>query len=145
MEELRMAELSDYSEMEQEIKDAPEPKVLHRGDEVTARIISVRTGVSDKNDARWYQPVFDVPSDPMVVEFNDFFWDIADRDKLTEKQVARAISDFQIFAAAIGLDYSRPFSWEDDLVGMKCDVILGFKRDEEYGDKNTVAKYVVGK
>lgn len=137
--------LSDYSDMEQEIKDAPEPKILPRGSEVTARIIAVRTGISDKNDATWYQPVFDVPADPMVVEFNDFFWDIADRDKLSEKQAARAISDFQIFATAISLDYSRPFSWEDDLIGKECDVILGFKKDEEYGDKNTVSRYVVGR
>ena len=58
---------------------------------------------------------------------------------------ARALSDFQVFASGIELDYSRPFSWEDDLVGMETWMILGVKKDDEYGDKNTVSKYVVKK
>ena len=136
--------LTDYSDMESEIKDAPEPKILPRGTEVKARIISVRSGISDKNDCTWYQPVFDVPDDPMVVEFNDFFWEL-DREKLTEKQFARSLNDFQKFASAIELDYSKPFSWEDDLVGMECWLIVGVKKSDEYGDGNTVSKYVTKK
>jgi len=31
------------------------------------------------------------------MEFNDFFWEL-DREKLDQKQFARALSDFQIFA-----------------------------------------------
>ncbi len=136
--------LTDYSDMEDEIKDAPEPKVLPRGTEVKARIISVRTGISDKNDCRWYQPVFDVPGDAMVVEFNDFMWEL-DRDKLDDKQFAKAMDRFRNFAAAFNIDYSRPFSWEDDLNGKEGWIILGFKKDDEFGDKNTVNKYVLGK
>jgi len=137
--------LTDYSDLEGQIKDAPEPKTLPRGAEVKARIISVRDGVSDKNGAQWYSVVFDVPSDPMVIEFNDFFWDLADRDKLTEKEFQRSLRKFKLFAEAIGLDYSRPFSWADDLVGMECWVILGVKKSDEYGDQNTVSKYITGK
>ena len=137
--------LTDYSDLEGQIKDAPEPKTLPRGAEVKARIISVREGISDKNGAQWYSPVFDVPSDPMVIEFNDFFWDLADRDKLTEKEFQRSVRKFKLFAEAIGLDYSRPFSWTDDLVGMECWVILGVKKSDEYGDQNTVSKYITGK
>ena len=137
--------LTDYSDLEGQIKDAPEPKTLPRGSEVKARIISVREGISDKNGAQWYSPVFDVPSDPMVIEFNDFFWDLADRDKLTEKEFQRSVRKFKLFAEAIGLDYSRPFSWTDDLVGMECWVILGVKKSDEYGDQNTVSKYITGK
>ncbi len=136
--------LTDYSDLENEIKDAPEPKILPRGTEVRARIINVRGGISGKNDAQWYQPVFDVPGDPMVMEFNDFFWDLKDRDKLNPKQAQRALHSFQRFAAAFNIDYSRPFSWEDDLVGLEGWVILGVKKDDEYGDKNTVSKYVAG-
>ena len=136
--------LTDYSELEQEIKDAPEPKVLPTGSEVKARIISVNSGVSDTNDCKWYAPLFDVPEDPMVIEFNSFFWEL-DREKLTEKQFARALKEFQKFASAFGLDYSRPFSWEDDLVGLEGWMILGIKKDDTYGDKNSVKKYVVNK
>jgi len=136
--------LTDYSDMEQEIKDAPEPKVLTAGSEAYARIISVNSGVSDKNDCIWHNVTFDIPEDPMVVEFRAFFWEL-DREKLTEKQFARSLNDFQKFAECFGLDYSRPFSWEDDLAGLEGWVILGYKKDDEFGDKNTVKKYVIKK
>jgi hypothetical protein len=136
--------LTDYSDLEQEIKNAPEPKVLPAGSEVYARIISVRSGVSDKNDCAWYMPVFDVPDDPMVIEFNKFMWEL-DKEKLDPKQFARALNDFQKFAECFGLDYSRPFSWEDDLVGLEGWVILGIQKDDEYGDKNTIKKFVLRK
>ena len=137
--------LADYSDMEKEIADAPELKILPRGSEVKARIINVREGISDKNNAHWYQPVFDVPSDPLVSEFNDFFWDLADRDKLDEKSAARSLRKFKMFASAFDIDYSRPFSWEDDLLGKTGWVILGVKKSEEYGDQNTVQKYILKK
>jgi hypothetical protein len=136
--------LTDYSNLEKEIANAPEPKTLKRGEEVKARIISVRSGVSDKNDAHWFQPVFDVPADPMVSEFNDFFWDLADQDILEPKQVARNMNKFKNFAAAFDLDYSRPFSWEDDLVGLEGWIVVGVKKSDEYGDQNTVSRYVSG-
>ena len=136
--------MSDYSDLEKEIGGAPEPKMLPVGTEVKARIISVRSGVSDKNDCTWYQPVFDVPADPMVSEFNDFMWEL-NKDKLTPKQFARELYKFKQFATAFGIDYSRPFSWEDDLPGKEGWVILGIKKSEEYGDQNNVKKYVVKK
>ena len=137
--------LVDYSDLEQEIRDAPEPKILPRGSEVKARIINVREGISEKNNAQWYSPVFDVPSDPLVSEFNGFFWDLADRDKLDAKQDARNIAEFKKFAACFDLDYSRPFEWESDLIGLEGWIILGVKKSDEYGDQNTVSKYVIRK
>lgn len=140
--------LVDYSDLEKEIANAPEPKTLPRGAEVKARIIAVKSGVSDKertNGATWYQPVFDVPSDPMVSEFNAFFWDLASKDKLDAKQVARNMNAFKNFAIAFGIDYSRPFSWEDDLIGKEGWLIVGVKKSDEYGDQNTVSKYVAGR
>jgi hypothetical protein len=137
--------LTDYSDLEKEIANAEEPKILPRGSEVKARIIAVRSGVSEKNGAKWYSPVFDVPDDPMVSEFSAFFWDLADRSKIEPKQVARNMNAFKNFAAAFGLDYSRPFSWEDDLIGLQGWVILGVRKSDEYGDQNTVQKYVAGK
>lgn len=136
--------LTDYSTLENEISNAPEPKTLPRGSEVKARIINVRSGVSDKNGATWYQPVFDVPAEPLSMEFNDFFWDLSDREKLDPKSAARAFTKFKNFAAAFDIDYSRPFSWIDDLIGHEGWVILGVRKTDEYGDQNTVSKYVSG-
>ncbi len=42
--------MSDYSDMEQEIREAPEPTILQAGTEIKARIITVNSGISDKND-----------------------------------------------------------------------------------------------
>ena len=134
--------LTDYSKLEKEISNAPEPKTLPRGSEVKARIIAVREGISDKNTAQWYQPVFDIPKEPLAMEFNDFFWDLADRDKLDEKNAARALRKFKLFASAFGIDFSKPFDWETDLIGKEGWVILGVRKSEEFGDQNTVQKYL---
>lgn len=136
--------LTDYSALEQEIADAPEPTILPKGSEVKARIINMRGGISDKNGAQWYQPVFDIPDQPLAKEFNDFFWDLKDCDKLDEKSAARSMRKFKVFAEAFSIDYSKPFDWEDDLINLEGWIILGIKKDEEYGDSNTVSKYVAG-
>lgn len=136
--------LSDYSSMEQEIRDAPEMKVLPRGREVQARIISVNTGISDKNGARWYSPLVDVPEDPYVKEFNFFMWDPLDSAKLDPKQAARNRDQFNRFTKCFKIDLSKPFSWEDDLPGKLGWIITGIQHDDEYGDKNTVSKFVTG-
>ena len=81
----------------------------------------------------------------MAQEFNDFIWDLADRDKIEVKQAARNMSRFKNFAAAFGIDYSRPFSWEDDLIGKEGWVIVGVRKTDEYGEQNTVSKYVIRK
>jgi hypothetical protein len=133
--------MSDYSDLEKEIADAPEPKTLPKGTEVQARIVSVRTGVSEKNDCTWYAPVFDVPSDPMVMEFNDFFWEL-DKTKLDMKQFQRELYKFKQFASAFDIDYSRPFSWQDDLPGKEGWLIVTVQKSDEYGEQNRVSKYV---
>jgi len=139
--------LTDYTDLEQEIAGAPEPKVLKAGEEVKARIITVRSGISESerfNGCTWYQPVFDVPNDPMVIEFNDFFWEL-DKALLDAKSYSRSLYQFQQFAASFEVDYSRPFNWEDDLPGKEGWVIVGVKKDEGFGPSNSVKKYIAPK
>ena len=146
LEELLMS-LTDYSKLEQRVKGAEEPKTLKAGTEVKARIVSLRHGTSDKNNCDWYQVVFDVPDDPMVQEFNDFFWDLAadgTEENLDKKQFERGLYKFQTFCQCFDIDLSRPFDMDDDWPGLTGWVILGFKKDDEYGDSNTVKKYVTG-
>ena len=136
--------LSDYSSLENRIKDAPEPKILDAGTEVKGRIILVNTGVSEKNDAKWYSVLYDVPSEALCPPFSDFFWELADKEKIDPKQFAQAIRSFKVFAEAFDIDYSRPFSWEDDLPGKEGWMIVGVKKDKsgEYPDQNKVSKYI---
>jgi hypothetical protein len=138
--------LTDYSDLEKEIEEAPEPKYLPAGTEVKARIVQVGTGVSDKNNCEYYMPLFDVPDDPMVMMFNDFFWHL-DKEKLDAKDYQQSLYKFQKFAASFGIDYSRPFDWEDDLPSKEGWMILGVAKDKtgQYPDKNNVKKYIAPK
>lgn len=133
----------DFTKLEGRIKSAEEPKVLKVGTEVKARIISIRHGTSDKNDCDWYQVVFDVPDDPMVIEFNDFFWEL-DESKLETKQFQRGLYKFQQFIECFGIDISRPFDMDDDWPGLEGWIIVGIRKSDEFGDSNTVKKYVTG-
>jgi len=139
--------LTDYTDLEKEIEDAPEPKVLPAGTEVFARITNVRSGISETerfSGCTWYQPVFDVSNDPMVIEFNDFFWAL-NKETLDAKSYSRSLYQFQQFAAAFGIDYSRPFDWESDLLGKEGWMIVGVKKDEGFGLGNSVKKYIAPK
>lgn len=141
--------ITDYSGMEKEVKDAPQPKILPKGTEAKFRIIAVRTGTSEKPKsfgAKWFQPVFDCPDDPMVIEFNDFFWDLSPqtRDKIDPKQWERNKYHFQTFIQSFHIDISKPFDMEVDWVGKTGWIVVGIKTDEQYGDKNSVSEYTSG-
>lgn len=135
--------LMDFSNTEKEIKEAPAPRVLAKGEEAEIRIIGVKEGVSDKNGARWFSPRFDVPRDPMVKEFNSFFWNPLDNAKIDEKQKQMNNYSLQQFFAAFKVDLSKPFSF-DDLVGKKAWGIAGVRHNDEHGDQNIVSKWVTG-
>jgi spermidine/putrescine-binding protein len=140
--------LTDYSSLEKEIKDAPEPKVLEKGTEVKARIIAVRTGQVEKEESEFYgldyfSVSFDAPNEPLAKEFNDFFWDLAAaKGSMSEKNYLKALRHFRTFADAFGIDYSKPFSIEDELPGKEGWLIVGIKSSDEYGAQNTVQKYL---
>jgi hypothetical protein len=132
----------DFSTVEKEIKDAPKPHILDKGAEVEVRIIGVNEGVSERNNCRWFMPRFDVPRDPMANEFNTFFWNPLDNNKLDEKQKQKNNYNLQQFFACFGVTDLSKFSF-DDLTGKKGWAILGVQKDEEYGDKNYISKYII--
>jgi hypothetical protein len=133
--------LMDFSSVEKEIQDAPAPHILPKGTEAQVRIIGVNEGVSDKNNSRWFMPRFDVPADPMAKEFNAFFWNPLDNSKLDEKQKQQNNYNFGQFVKCFGIDL-KSFDFES-LAGKKGWAILGVQKDDEYGDKNTISKYIV--
>jgi hypothetical protein len=136
--------LIDYSDMEQEILDAQEPTVLPKGTEVKVRIIQVRSGTSEKNDADYLMPMYEVQGEgmEMVKEVSDFMW-VLDRDKLPAKDYARALDQFKKFAKCFGIDLSRPFDPEEDLIGLEGWIIVGLRKSDEYGEQNNVSKYIL--
>lgn len=136
--------LIDYSDMEQEIQNAPEPTVLPKGTEVKVCIIQVRQGTSEKNGNDYLMPLYEVLGDgmEMVKEVSDFLW-VLDKEALTAKEYARALDQFKKFAKCFGIDLSRPFDPEEDLVGLEGWIIVGMRKSDEYGEQNNVSKYIL--
>lgn len=132
--------LSDYSALEQRIANAPEPVVLPKGTEVKARIVNVRTGI-DKNELRYFMPIFDVPDEELVKEFSHYFTDLVDIEKLTIKQGNAALRQFKLFAEAFGIDYSKPFDFEE-FISLEGWVIVGVQKTDDYGEQNTVNRFI---
>jgi hypothetical protein len=125
-----------------EIKDAPEPYILQKGEEVKVRITNVRVGESEGRP--YWIPMYEVPDQPMANEFSDFFWTLSSDNKeiLTRKQWERNIYNTKCFLECFGVDLTKPFDPEEDFIGLEGWVIVGVKSSEEYGDQNTVRKYI---
>lgn len=136
--------LSDYSNMEQEMRDVPPVKILPRGTEVKIRIIGVQSGEGDYG--KYHRVTYDVPSEPSAQELGDFINDPIDASQDSdERRRQKAQRKFISFVDCFGIDISKPFDWEDDLDGLEGWAILGVKKTDEYGEQNTVSKYQVGK
>jgi len=133
----------DLTQKVDEIEDSQEPTVADSGTEAKLQIISVN-GDYDKNGNEYFMPVFEVVDAPMVKEFTDFFH-VPDEEKLTAKQYARSLNKIKNFVKAFGIDITRPIDYEDDLPGSIGWAILGIRRDDEYGEQNTVRRYVLPK
>jgi len=126
--------------MEVDVNDAVEPIVIEAGQEVRVRVTSVRTG-DDKNGKPYVMPVFEVPDEPNAKDFSDFMYS-PDKGKLSAKELAKAKWKMKTFFDATGFDNSRPFDPEDDWIGLEGWVIVGVSKSEEYGEQNTIRKYL---
>ncbi len=142
--------LTDYSKLEEEIKEAPELQLIPAKTECKLRIVKVDSGVIDDENkksygAEYHNITFDVPAEVNAPMFNHFMWDLNSRDKIDPKQYQAALRDFRDFADAFNIDYSRPFDWETDLIGLEGWAIVKIVKDKtgEYPDKNGVSKFIV--
>ena len=68
---------------------------------------------------------------------------IHDYAKLEEKQKQQNDYHIQTFKQCFGLDFSKPFSYED-WIGKKGWAIAGQQNNEQYGIQNRVDKYITG-
>jgi hypothetical protein len=125
-----------------DIEGAEEPTIAEKDTEHKLRIVSVRGGEAGSNGCEYFSPVFEVMNAPMVKEFSTFLW-VPTRDKMSEKQYARSCYELKMFADAFEIDLSRPIDYEDDLPGREGWAILGIKKSDEYGEQNTIKKYII--
>lgn len=132
--------LTDYSDLEEEIMNAPEPIILPRGSEVKLRIINHAEGEGEFGT--WHNFTFDVPSEPFAKEIRKFINDPLQVQNAKEKIKQGVNRNFGYFVKCFDIDISR-FDW-DGLIGLEGWAILGVKKDDEYGDSNTISKFVTG-
>lgn len=143
--------LTDYSSLEEEIKNVPEMKLLPAKTEAKLRIVKIDSGVvedeaKDTYGAEYHMITFDCPDEPCPM-INHFMWDLnSAKDKISEKQFMGALRDFKEFAEAFNIDYSRPFSW-DEFANLEGWGIVGIQKDKtgEYPDRNKVTRFIVPK
>lgn len=133
----------DLTGLVDEIENAEEPTIAEGGSEQKLRIISVRTG-EDKNGDDYFMPVFEIVDMPMGKEFSHFFY-VPNKEKLSEKQFARSLYAIKVFAKCFDIDISRPVDYEDDLPGHQGWAILGTRKSDDYGEQNTIRKYICPK
>ena len=132
--------LTDYSDLEQEILDAPEPITLPKGSEAKLRIINHTEGEGEYGT--WHLLTFDIPSEPLAKEIRKFISDPIDVKNAEDKIKTRVYNTFAKFTKCFGIDLSEPFDW-DDLSGLEGWCILGIQKNDEYGEQNTISKFIV--
>ena len=139
-----MESMLDLTDLQDEIENAEEPIIAEADTEQHLRIVSVRTGEAGEKNCPYFAPTFEVMDAPLIKEFNQFMW-VPDKDKLTPKQYKRSLWEMQCFIKAFDVDISSPIDYNDDLPGLTGWAILGVRDSNEYGEQNTIKKYVTPK
>ena len=133
--------LTNYTDLEEEIMNAPEPIILPRGSEMKVRIINHTEGEGDYGT--WHALTFDIPSEPLAKEIRKFISDPLQAQDAEERIKQNTNRNFGYFVKCFDIDLAS-FDW-NDLEGLEGWAILGVKKDDEYGDQNTISKFVTGK
>jgi hypothetical protein len=133
-----MSDLLDLAGMG--LEDAPEPKVIDAGKEAKLRIMEVRRD-TDKNDKEYLMPRFEVVGEPTAMDFTDFMY-IPDPGWMDEKQLVRNKDKLRKFLSAFGVDLTSTIDLTSDLDGKEGWATLGVRSSDEFGDQNSIRKYL---
>ena len=124
-----------------DVAGAPEPKVVPAGEEYKIRILDCRQDLN-KNQEPYIMPRFDVTSEPYAKDFTTYIGLV--NDNMDEKEKFRARSDLRLFLECFGLPTSGQLDI-DDMKGKTGWAILGVKEDDQYGEQNTIRKFIAPK
>jgi hypothetical protein len=132
---------TDLSDMA--LDDSHELHVLPAGSEVEIRIIDVKKD-RDKNGLEYIMPRFEVVGDPYAADFSHFMH-LPNKEEMDAKKLNRCKLALNTFLKAFGVDTGGRINFETDLSGLTGWAILGSRKDDEYGDQNTIRKWSVPK
>lgn len=98
----------------------------------------------DKNGNPYFLPRFEViDGPPNCKDFTDFIR--LPYEGMGAKEKARADWRLHSFKVAFGIEEGMKISLEDDLPGLTGWAILNVREDPQYGEQNTISKYVLPK
>lgn len=122
-----------------ETGDAIEPKAVAAG-EYKIKIVNVSID-TDKNGHPYMLPRFEVVGEPAAKDFTQFLR--LPHDELSEKQLNAAKWNLSQFKQAFGMGEGKISL--DEMMGLEGWAILGVREDEEFGQQNTLRKYIAAK
>ena len=124
----------------QAMDDIPESELLEENSEAELRIVNV-TIDKNKNDEPYILPLYDIPESPNVDEFSHYMaLPFNGQDPVKNKKAKRRLA---AWAEAFGFDLTEKLDVAE-MRGARGWAILGVERDDEYGDKMRVKRYVSG-
>jgi len=121
--------------------DAPEITIAEGGKEYNITWLGGIIG-KDKNGHPYFMPRFEIVGEPYKKDFTRYH--ALPYEGMPEKDHARALDELSKFKQCFGIDLAARIDAENDppLNGW---AILGAKDDAEYGEQNTLRKYIVPK
>ncbi len=121
--------------------NAPEITIAEGGREYNITWLGGIIGV-DRNDHPYFMPRFEVVEEPYMKDFTDFLG--LPYEGISEKDHAQVLDKLSKFKACFGIPLDARIDIENGppLTGW---AILGAKDDPEYGEQNTLRKYIAPK
>lgn len=126
--------------------DVVEPTTVAGGEEYQIRIIDVKTDENgdlpvNKNGNKYLMPLFEIPEEVGAKNFSHYVpLPSSDMDAKSANEVKYRL---QQFLKCFGFDPANPPDDPEDLVGSEGYAILGEKNDPQYGDQNTIRRFIV--
>ena len=126
--------------------DVVEPTTVSAGEEYRIRIIDIKTDDNgelpvNKNGNRYLMPLFEIPEEVGAMNFSHYLgMPSADMDAKSSNEAKYRV---QQFLKCFGFDPDSPPDDPEELVGAEGYAILGLKNDPQYGDQNTIRRFIV--
>ncbi len=121
-----------------DVGDAQEPITVAADEERKLRITSCHVTESDKGT--FLIPRFEVIDEPFAKEFTSPLR--IPTDDLGEKELNRAKWNLKVFFETFEFEVRGEFDPKDDLPGCEGWAILGIRESDDYGEQNTIKRYL---
>jgi len=125
--------------------DVVEPRSVSAGEEYRLRIIDVKLDDSgnlptNKNGDKYILPMFEIPDEVGAKNFTTYLG--LPGSSMSQKQLNEAKYRISQFLKCFGFDPENPPDDPTELIDNEGYAILGEKFDEEYGDQNTIRRFI---